>query len=53
MDFVVKAVHWVKRKENEDIEYYLDLTRDLKKSVEQEEDMDTEYNRYVWNGTKL
>ena len=41
MDFPVPADHWVKMKENEKIDKYLDLTRELKKTVEYEGESDT------------
>ena len=38
MDFTVPADHRVKLKENEKWDKYLDLTRELKKTVEHESD---------------
>ena len=41
VDFVVLADHWVKLKEREKKDKYLDLSRELKKTVEHESDGDT------------
>ena len=44
MDFVVPADHRTKLKENEKKDEYLELVRELKKTVEQESDRDTYCN---------
>ena len=41
MDFAVQADHWVKIKENEKRDKYLDLVRELKTIKEHEIDGDT------------
>ena len=41
MDFAVPADHGVKLKESEKREKYLDLTRELKKTMEHKSDGDT------------
>ena len=41
MDFTVPADHWVKLKENEKRDKYLDIARELKKTMEHEGDGDT------------
>ena len=52
MDYAVPAVHWVKIKENENRDNYLNLARELKKkkAVEHEGNSDTNYNWCTWNG---
>ena len=48
MDFAVPADHKIKLKESEKKNKYLDLTRKLKKTVEHESDVHTNYNVYSW-----
>ena len=47
MDFAVPADHRVKFKESEKKDKYLDLVRELKKTVEYENDSDTNCNWYT------
>ena len=54
MDFTVPAHHWVKLKESEKIDKYLDLARELKKIVEYESESDSYCNwraHYSHQGT--
>ena len=44
VDFVILADHRVKLKESEKKDKYLDLARELKKTVEYESDGDTDCN---------
>ena len=44
MDFAVPADHWVKLKESENRDKYLDLARELKKTLEHKRDSDTNCN---------
>ena len=46
MDFAIPADHRVKLKESEK---YLDLAREIKKTMEHESDSDTNCNWYSWN----
>ena len=48
MDFAVLADHRVKLKESEKKDKYLNLTRELKKIVERESDVYTNYNWCSW-----
>ena len=48
MDFAVLADHRVKLKESEKKDKYLDLTWELKKIVEHESDVYTNYNWCSW-----
>ena len=50
IDFPVPSDHWVKINENETIDRYLDPARELKRTVEQEGDGDTNCIWYTWNG---
>ena len=62
MDFAVSADHRVKQKnkkqkqnkqktkQNKNIDKYLDLARELKRTVKHENDMDTNCNWCAWNG---
>ena len=67
MDFIVPADHWMKIKESEKIDRYLDLARELnpppqplqnkktnnkKQTVDYEGDVDTNYNWCAWNGSQ-
>ena len=47
-DFTVLADHRVKLKENEKKDKYLDLARELKKTVGHESDVYTNCNRFYW-----
>ena len=47
VDFAVPDDHGVKLKENEKKDKYLDLARELKKTVEYERDV-TNFNWYSW-----
>ena len=49
VDFVVPADHRIKLKECEKKDKYLDLARELKKTMEHEGDNYTNYNWCVWN----
>ena len=49
MDFAVPANHRVELKESEKKETYLDLARELKKTVEHESDGDTNCNWCSWH----
>ena len=48
-DFAVPADHRVKSKESEKKDKYIDRTRELKKNVERESDVYTNYNWCFWN----
>ena len=48
VDFTVLADHRVKLKENENNDKYLNIAIELKKSVEHESDVDTNYNWRSW-----
>ena len=50
VDFAVPANHRLKIKEDEQIDKYLDLARELKNPVEQASDGDTNCNWCAWNG---
>ena len=50
MDFGVPVDHGVTKKDNEKIKKYLNLARDLKITVEHEDDVDTNCNWCTWNG---
>ena len=54
VDFAVLVDHKVKIKENEKIDKYLDLTRELKKVAEHYSDGDGDTNRSwcIWNGPR-
>ena len=47
LDLVVSADHWVKLKESEKKDKYLDLARELEKTMEHESDGDTNCNWYA------
>ena len=49
MDFTAPAEYWVKMKENEIIDKYLDIGRVLKKTVEREGVDDTNCSWCTWN----
>ena len=49
VDFAVPADHRIKQKEYEKKDKYLDLARELKKTVEYAGDNYTNFNRCVWN----
>ena len=51
MDFAVPADHSVKMKENEEMDKYLDLARELK-VMEYESQRDTNCSWCTWNGPK-
>ena len=53
VDFAVQEDHSVKIIENEKIDKYLYLTRELKNSVEHEGDSDTDCSRCPWNGLQI
>ena len=44
VDFGVPAAHWVKLKESEKRDKYLNLARELKKTMEHDNDCDTSFN---------
>ena len=48
VDFAVPADHWVKLKESENTDKYLDLARELKKTMDHESDSDTSRNWRTW-----
>ena len=48
VDFTVRANHWVKLKESEKKDKYLDLAREVKKNVEYECDGDTNCKQCSW-----
>ena len=50
VDFAVTADHRIKLKECKYKDKYLDLARELKKTVEHAGDNDTNCNRCVWHG---
>ena len=47
MDFAILADYGVKLKESEERDKYLDLARELKKTIEHENDCDTNCNWHV------
>ena len=49
VDFAVPADHKIKQKESEKNDKYLDLARELKKTVEHADENYTNCNRRVWN----
>ena len=49
VDFAVPADHRIKLKECEKKDKYLDLARELKKTIEHEDDNYTNCNWCVWN----
>ena len=53
VDFSVPADHRIKLKECEKKDKYLDLARELKKTVEQAGDNNTNCNWCVWNNNKM
>ena len=53
VDFAIPALHRVKLKENEKKDKYLDLTKELKKTVEHESDVYTNYNCSSWYSQQM
>ena len=49
MGFAVPSDHWVKLKESEKRDEYLNLARELKKAMKYESDGDTNCNWCTWN----
>ena len=50
VDFAVPADHWIKLKEYEKKDKYLDLARELKKTMEHESDDCTNCDWCFWDG---
>ena len=48
VDFAVSADHWIKLKESEKKDKYLDLAKELKKTMEHESDVYINYNWCSW-----
>ena len=53
MNFIVPANHCVKLYENKNIDNYLNFARGLKKSVEHEDDENTNCSCCTWNGPQM
>ena len=53
VDFAVLVYHWMKLKESEKRGKYLDLARELKKTMEHEGDDDTNFNCCTWNNPQI